>query len=131
MTATTQRMRLPRAVVAGIVSVAGVLAACGAPDTAACGASTAPEGEPRPSGRAPATTPRCDVTPDGWLATGSLPARSAAAAGDRSPEALLVSVVAPLWLSALACTHWLWPTSQGGSITSGARAISRRAAGAG
>lgn len=63
MTATGQRMRRPRVVVIGIVSIAGVLAACGAPDDGSPdGASAAPGVAPGPSGVGPGATPRCDAS---------------------------------------------------------------------
>lgn len=59
MTATGQRVRRPW-LVAGIVSLAAALGACGALDGggAAC-PNPAPEGEPRASGRVPDPSPGC------------------------------------------------------------------------
>jgi hypothetical protein len=57
MTATGQRMRRPRVVVIGIVSIAGVLAACGVPDDGLDGASAAPGIAHGPGGLASGATP--------------------------------------------------------------------------
>jgi len=63
MTVTGQRMHRPRVVVAGIVSIAAVLAACGGPDDEGPGeASAAPGSDPGPSGIAPGARPRCDAS---------------------------------------------------------------------
>ena len=81
MTAPGQRMRRPRVVVAGIVSIAAVLAACGATDDGLGGARAAPEGEPHPSGLAPGAGPGCAAS-----AGDDRAAQAMAVACDRSVE---------------------------------------------